>query len=77
MKKNGHHPNGRQRWYCKECHYSFTALDDRQKHAKEFAEFLTYLTTTTPRRLSARDTRTWDRAHAWCWHTRPIWTPTG
>ncbi|WP_206435356.1 IS1 family transposase, partial [Actinotignum sanguinis] len=50
-KKKGFTKQGRQRWYCKECHYSFTALDDRQKHAKEFAEFLTYLTTTTPRRL--------------------------
>ncbi|MGJ9625970.1 IS1/IS1595 family N-terminal zinc-binding domain-containing protein, partial [Actinotignum sp. GS-2025b] len=54
MKKNGHHPNGRQRWYCKECKYSFTATDDRQKHAQEFGEFLTYITTTTPRRLSPR-----------------------
>ncbi|MGJ9464297.1 IS1249 family transposase [Actinotignum sp. GS-2025e] len=76
-KKKGFTKQGRQRWYCKECKYSFTATDDRQKHAQEFAEFLTYITTTTPRRLSARDTRAWDRKHAWCWQTRPIWTPTG
>ncbi|MHA6749283.1 IS1/IS1595 family N-terminal zinc-binding domain-containing protein [Actinotignum timonense] len=44
-KKKGFTKQGRQRWYCKECKYSFTATDDRQKHAQEFGEFLTYITT--------------------------------
>ena len=76
-KKKGFTKQGRRRWYCKECHYSFTAIDDRQKHAQEFTKFLTYITTTTPKNLDQASTRTWDRAHAWCWHTRPAWQLTG
>ncbi|MGX6515144.1 MAG: IS1/IS1595 family N-terminal zinc-binding domain-containing protein [Schaalia turicensis] len=34
-KKKGFTKQGRQRWYCKECRYSFTATDHRQKHAQE------------------------------------------
>lgn len=47
------------------------------KHAKEFTEFLTYITTTMPKNADQASTRTWDRAHAWCWQTRPAWQPTG
>ena len=78
MKKNGHHPSGRQRWYCSICRYSTTSTDQRQQRAKQFHEFLSYVTgTMTRRQLITTSPTTWDRTHAWCWDTRPTWPQTG
>lgn len=77
MKKNGHHPSGRQRWYCPSCRFSTIRTDTRQTRLKEYREFLAYITDTAPRRANTTTLRSWDRAHAWCWHTRPKWEQTG
>ncbi|WP_406715643.1 hypothetical protein QEU96_07290 [Trueperella pyogenes] len=35
-----------------------------------------FITDTEPKRRLTGSTRTWDRDHAWCWGTRPIWDIT-
>lgn len=77
MKKNGKNPSGSQRWYCPDCRYSTTTKHDRQTKAKQFRQFLAYVTDTLPLRLQGQSLTTWDRDHAWCWSTRPIWQVTG
>lgn len=78
MKKNGHHPSGKQRWYCTTCHASHILtykLNDRRE--KELEEFVTWLTDTIPQRFITPVSRTWRRCHAWCWDIHPAWEPTG
>ncbi|RTE47637.1 IS1249 family transposase [Actinobaculum sp. 352] len=76
-KKKGTTSAGTQRWYCKQCQHSFTASSDQQARNKQFREFLDYVTDTAPKRCLSGSIRTWDRTHAWCWDTRPIWGTTG
>lgn len=64
-------------WYCPDCRYSTTTKHDRQTKAKQFRQFLAYVTDTLPLRLQGQSLTTWDRDHAWCWSTRPIWQVTG
>ncbi|MDY5403213.1 MAG: IS256 family transposase, partial [Trueperella sp.] len=60
------------------CHFSFTATDTRQARAAQFQQFLDYVTDTQPlRRLAPTGIKAWQRDHAWCWATRPIWQVTG
>lgn len=77
MKKNGKTTSGTQRWYCPDCRYSSTSRDYRQRRERQFREFLAYLADTAPRRTQASCLSTWDRTHAWCWQTAPIWQTTG
>lgn len=77
MKKNGKNTSGTQRWYCPDCRHSSTSHDRRQQHQRQFREFLAYLADTAPRRTQAGSVSTWDRSHAWCWKTAPIWQTTG
>ncbi|MFC5369815.1 IS1249 family transposase [Arcanobacterium bovis] len=77
MKKNGKNKSGTQRWYCPDCRYSSTSRDYRQQRQRQFRQFLAYVTDTAPRRVQGSSLRTWDRDHAWCWHTRPAWQVTG
>lgn len=77
MKKNGKNPSRTQRWYCTECKYSTTTRDPRQQREKQFREFLEFITDTAPKRRLTTSIRTWDRHHAWCWNTHPIWQITG
>ncbi|WP_182050009.1 IS1/IS1595 family N-terminal zinc-binding domain-containing protein [Changpingibacter yushuensis] len=76
-KKKGRTATGSQRWYCAPCRYSFTQQLTDKARAKEFREFLDYVTDTLPRRVTHIPHTTWDHHHAWCWQTRPIWTITG
>lgn len=77
-KKKGVTSAGTQRWYCLTCHFSFTATDTRQARAAQFQQFLDYVTDTQPlRRLAPTGIKAWQRDHAWCWATRPIWQVTG
>lgn len=76
-KKKGFTSAGRQRWYCPDCRYSFTARRCDQSKATQFREFLAYVTDTAPRRSQTTSLSTGDRSHAWCWDTRPIWQVTG
>lgn len=78
-KKKGVTSAGTQRWYCKECRYSFTATHQHQIRAKQYREFLDYVTDTIPlRRVTNPTSRSaWYRDHAWCWQTRPVWQATG
>lgn len=78
MKKNGKNPSGTQRWYCTQCRYSSTRKRVVDQRLLQFKEFLDYVTDTQPLRLATGVSRsTWNRDHAWCWNTRPIWEPTG
>lgn len=76
-KKNGSTSAGRQRWRCPACGHSFTSTHRRQQREKQFREFVEFITDTEPKRRLTGSTRTWDRDHAWCWDTRPIWDITG
>lgn len=76
-RKKGTTRAGTQRWYCTECRYSFTAPRTDQQRLAQFREFIDYVTDTRPRRHLATSIRTWDRDHAWCWTTKPIWQQTG
>ena len=76
-RKKGTTRAGTQRWYCTECRYSFTAPRADQQRLAQFREFIDYVTDTRPRRHLTTSIRTWDRDHAWCWPTKPIWQPTG
>lgn len=76
-RKNGVTSAGRQRWRCPTCAHSFTIKRQSQEHAQQFRQFLDYVTDTQPKRLINNSPRTWDRSHAWCWNTRPIWQITG
>lgn len=77
MKKNGKNPSGTQRWYCTDCKFSFTSINDCQRREKQFRDFLAYITDTGLKRRLTSSMRTWDRAHGWCWNTAPIWQVTG
>lgn len=59
------------------CRYSTTSKQGRQARHQQFREFLNYITDTAPKRQVSTSIRTWDRTHAWCWSTRPIWQVTG
>ena len=76
-KKNGSTSAGRQRWRCPACGHSFTSTHRRQQREKQFREFVEFITDTEPKRRLTGSTRTWDRDHAWCWDTRPIWDIAG
>ncbi|SUO88280.1 Transposase and inactivated derivatives [Trueperella pyogenes] len=76
-KKKGKTAAGSQRWYCKNCRYSFTSTRTDQQKLAQLREFCDYVTDTEPKRCLAGWLRTWDRDHAWCWDTPPVWEPTG
>lgn len=76
-KKNGKNKSGSQRWYCPDCRYSFTSRRCDHSTKQQFKEFLAYVTDTAPRRSHTTSLSTWDRSHAWCWDTSPIWQVTG
>ncbi|MEW6880995.1 IS1/IS1595 family N-terminal zinc-binding domain-containing protein, partial [Trueperella pyogenes] len=76
-KKEGKIAAGSQRWYCKNCRYSFTSTRTDQQKLAQLREFCDYVTDTEPKRCLAGWLRTWDRDHAWCWDTPPVWEPTG
>ena len=78
MKKNRHHPSGKQRWYCTACRASqILTYKPNYRHEKELEEFVDWLTDTIPQRFIASVSRTWRRRHSWCWDIHPVWEPTG
>lgn len=78
MRKNGHHPNGRQRWYCPGCHVSdTTTYKSVVGKEKELDEFVGWLTDTIPLRAYTSRPKTFMRHHDWCWDIHPFWHYTG
>ncbi|WP_436800262.1 IS1/IS1595 family N-terminal zinc-binding domain-containing protein [Trueperella pyogenes] len=65
-KKEGKTAACSQRWYCKNCRYSFTSTRTDQQKLAQLREFCDYVTDTEPKRRLAGWLRTWDRDHAWC-----------
>ena len=54
------------------------STDQRQVRVQQFNEFLAYVTDTIPlRQLTSMPRTSWDRTHAWCWDTQPVWEQTG